>query len=396
MHFGGAVSFRNVLFWCHLVIGITAGAVIMIMSVTGVLLTYEKQIIQWSNRSYRISPPANGAARLPLEQLLAQAETTLPDETVSSVTLRPDPQEPVEVGLSQRRSMFLNPYTAEALGEGSRGIREFFRVVTDWHRWLGLQGTRRDIGRAVTGACNFAFLFLVLSGLYLWIPRRWSVRSLRAVGWFNGKLRGKARDFNWHNVIGFWCALPLVIIVASGVVISYPWAGGLVYRLAGEEPPSAAAARNRTVPGERKPPRENRGKPGIPGARRSAPAFTGLSDVMELANQRSPGWRTLTIRLPASPEGPVVCALDHGTGGQPQKRVQLSVDRGTGAVVGQESFGDSSPGRRMRSLLRFAHTGEVAGVAGQSLAGIVSLGTAFMVWTGLALACRRLFGGRRR
>ena len=48
---------------------------------------------------------------------------------------------------------------------------------------------------------------------------------------------GKARDFNRHNVIGFWGAIPLFLIVLSGVVISYPWASDLVYSLAGENPP---------------------------------------------------------------------------------------------------------------------------------------------------------------
>jgi hypothetical protein len=40
----------------------------------------------------------------------------------------------------------------------------------------------------------------------------------------------------------------------------------------------------------------------------------------------------------------------------------------------------------MRSYLRFAHTGEVAGVAGQSIAGLASLGGAMLVWTGLSMA----------
>jgi uncharacterized iron-regulated membrane protein len=35
-----------VVFWCHLVAGVAAGIVILIMSVTGVLLTYEQQIMR--------------------------------------------------------------------------------------------------------------------------------------------------------------------------------------------------------------------------------------------------------------------------------------------------------------------------------------------------------------
>ena len=54
--------------------------------------------------------------------------------------------------------------------------------------------------------------------------------------WFRTGISGKARDFNWHNVIGLWCAVPLFFVVAGALVISYPWASNLVYRLAGSQP----------------------------------------------------------------------------------------------------------------------------------------------------------------
>jgi len=52
----------------------------------------------------------------------------------------------------------------------------------------------------------------------------------------------------------------------------------------------------------------------------------------------------------------------------------------------------------MRPILRFAHTGEVLGIPGHTLAGLVSLGAPFLVWTGLSLSLRRFSGwrGRRR
>ena len=49
----------------------------------------------------------------------------------------------------------------------------------------------------------------------------------------------------------------------------------------------------------------------------------------------------------------------------------------------------ASRGQRIRSWLRFAHTGEVYGVVGQTIAGVASAGAMVMVWTGLALTWRR-------
>jgi uncharacterized iron-regulated membrane protein len=49
---------RKIIFWCHLPVGVIAGVVILIMCVTGVLLSYEKQITAWADtRGYRSAPP---------------------------------------------------------------------------------------------------------------------------------------------------------------------------------------------------------------------------------------------------------------------------------------------------------------------------------------------------
>ena len=160
------------------------------MSVTGVLLMYEKQMTAWADRGYRVAPPSSGATRLPVETLLGKVReqrSALP----STFTLRSDPSAPAALGFGRESIVYINPYTGEILGEGAKGIRTFFRVVTDWHRWLGAQGENRSIARAVTGACNLGFLFLVVSGFYIWWPKQWTWSQLRNVTWFR---RGLARQ----------------------------------------------------------------------------------------------------------------------------------------------------------------------------------------------------------
>jgi len=361
---------RKVIFWCHLFTGVCAGIVVLVMSVTGVLLAYERQLTAWADQSgYPAAPHSPAATRLPVETLLARARQTRPSAAPSAFTLRADPSAPAEVAFGRESTVFLNPYTGEVLGEGSKRARAFFRTVTDWHRWLGAQGDNRAAARAVTGACNLGFLFLVSSGFYLWWPRNWTRRQLRSVTWFRRGLRGRSRDFNWHNVVGFWCCVPLFVVVLSAVVISYTWASNLVYRLAGEAPPAPA---QRPAPA---PPANN--------------ALDGLDRLWALAEQQVAGWQSINAQLPASAEAPVTFAIDQGNGGQPQKRGQLTLDR-AGEVVRWEPFSSYTLGRRLRSLLRFAHTGEVAGVFGQTVAALASAGGAALVITGLALAWRRL------
>jgi len=65
---------RKIIFWCHLPVGVVAGLVILNMCVTGVLLTYEKQITSWADtRGYRSAPPSVETPRLPVETLIAKA-----------------------------------------------------------------------------------------------------------------------------------------------------------------------------------------------------------------------------------------------------------------------------------------------------------------------------------
>ncbi|HLM56536.1 MAG TPA: PepSY-associated TM helix domain-containing protein [Pyrinomonadaceae bacterium] len=382
------ILLRKVIFWCHLATGVVAGAIILLMSVTGVLLAYQRQIQNWGDaRSYQVSAHSGAATRLPPEALLTKLRE-VEKATPTSLTVRSDPSAAAAFNFGGGRTVFVNPYTGEVLGPGALGVRSFFRVVTDWHRWLGAQGENRATARAITGACNLGFLFLVSSGFYLWWPRNWTRKAVRAVAWFRRGQSTRARHFNWHNVIGFWSVLPLFIVVLSGVVISYTWASNLVYRAAGEEPPPA-----------QRPQQQPQTPPANAGEAPQGPAlFEGLGRLLERAERQEPGWRTITLQLPTKPDAPVTFALDRGDGGQPQLRSTLVLDRSTGEVARWEPFTSLTTGRRLRSILRFAHTGEVLGLFGQTVAGLVSLGGAFLVYTGLSLALRRLFAwvARRR
>ena len=367
--------FRKIIFWCHLTAGLFAGIVVLIMSVTGVLLTYEKQMIAQADAStYKIVPPAP-AARLPIEALVLRARAAKSNSGVpTAVTFRSDQSAAATVALGREGNILVNPYTGETLGEGALNVRGFFRFVTDLHRWLGTGGESRVAGRAITGASNLAFLFLVVSGLYLWFPRKWTRSQFRNVAWFKRGLSGRARDFNWHNTIGFWCLIPLFIIVLSAVTISYAWASNIVYRIVGETPPT------QQQPGAQSPARN--------GANLSV-SFDNLDSLLARAEQRSNDWRTISVQLPTAPGAPATFTIDTSGGGQPQKRAQITFNRATGEILRVESYNDLSRGRRLRSWLRFAHTGEFYGLIGQTIAGLASLGGAFLVWTGLSLAWRR-------
>jgi uncharacterized iron-regulated membrane protein len=291
---------RRVLFWIHLIAGCVAGLVILIMSVTGILLAYKRQIM---HRADQVSQwqPGPGAQRLPVEQLLAAIQTSQ-GQMPTGMTVSSDSGDPVSFDFGRERTLLMNPYTGQMLGEASPRLRASFSSVEGWHRWLAMGGERRALGRAITGACNLGFLVLVMTGPILWWPKEWTLNNLKKITLFRGGAWGRARDWNWHNVLGFWCVVPLLLIVVTGVVMSYPWANNLLYRATGNiSPPPQGASQGRT---ERNPGASRRNSD--PSTRKSeATRFEGLDKLFARASLQVPDWKTITLRLPNNAAGPL-------------------------------------------------------------------------------------------
>ena len=376
---------HRILFWSHLIAGVVAGAVIFLMSATGVILMYEHQMVEYAERAVReVAQPA-GAAKLSLDGIVAKARAQNPDARPTGVVLRNKPTASVAVGFGRGGAVYVNPYTGAMLGKESK-LHDWFHDVIDWHRWLGTEGEGRATARAITGACNLAFFWLAITGVYLWWPRSWHWRGLKSSLLFNPRLHGKARDWNWHNVIGFWSSGVLVVLTLTAAVMSYPWANDLLYTLTGSEPPPraqgpspAAQAQQRRAGAE---PRER--KP-----------LASFDAFLARARQQAPGWIMMMIRLPPRGDGPVTVLIQEPTAPHIFARSQLTLNRTSAEIVKWEPYAAASTGRKLRVWVRGLHTGEALGLVGQTVAGLASLGGCFLVWTGLAMAWRR-FRYRKR
>lgn len=375
---------RKALFWIHLGAGTAAGLVILMMSATGVLLTYERQILGWAERSGWPEPPP-GIERLSIDELLAEARAVPGAPSYDSVSVSAAEQAPVQLRAGRRDRVWLDPWSGASMADPAGAWRDFFAEVTAWHRWFAVGDAERDTARQITGAANLVFLLLAVSGLVLWWPQAWRWPWLRGRLWFRCRYAtGKARDYNWHHVLGFWCALPLIVITATASVFYYTWANDLVYRIVGDEPPCRDCGPPPGPLGQRE--RDRTSAEVLP----PAAAGRSLQELLDAASVAAGDWRTLTLTLPQPGAATVSVRVDRGNGGQPQLTETLTLDRNSAAVVAREAFAAQAPGTRARSIVRFLHTGEVLGVAGQTLAGLASLAGALLVWTGLALAYRRL------
>ncbi|HTE42098.1 MAG TPA: PepSY-associated TM helix domain-containing protein, partial [Steroidobacteraceae bacterium] len=209
-------------------------------------------------------------------------------------------------------------------------------------------------------------------------------RAGRPAVWFVGRLKGRARDFNWHNVFGCWSALVLVVVVASGVVMSFAWAHALVFRLAGEEAPQSRG------------PGMLSGPPIVVPTPSPDQAKLSRDEVLARVRGEFPTYESIGFDRSPPPKNPTDIAplnviVFEPAAFQTRGRIQLAIDPYRGDILSKVGFEDRTPGTRARVWLRFLHTGEAFGFFGKVIATLASAASLFLVYTGFALSYRRFF-----
>ncbi len=375
--------FRRIIFWIHLCFGLATGIVIAVMSATGIAIAFEQEILDWVDREAAASSYKEGQSPYQLAELREILKAERPAFHPTAVHLSRDPGKAYRFMAGRSESLYVNPYSGRISEPQSGKAHDILHTLEDWHRWLGAGDHNRGAGRLVTGISNLAFLGLCLTGLYLWFPRRWSRAVLRRSLWFVRTRRSKARDFNWHNVFGFWSLPVLLIVIGTGVVISFDWAHRLVFYLSGEEPPKYRDFRMMMV----RPPE-------LP--KHNAPTLLLEPDqVLARVKAGHPDWEAILFNFPGEQAAPLDVTVFEPAPFATAGRVMLHLDPVSGEELQSVSFSDRSRGIRARVWIRFLHTGEAFGLNGKILASLASAAALVLVYTGFALAWRRLVPGSK-
>jgi uncharacterized iron-regulated membrane protein len=377
------MKLRKFIFWIHLPIGIAAGAVILNMALSGVLLAFEPQIVDFAERHIRNVTP--GIQRLSPEMLMAKASEAVPEKTPSGLAVMADPSKSVMVSFGREIALYVNPYTGEVLG-GNSTVHNILHKIEEWHRWLGM---REGGGKSITGAACLAFFFMLFTGFFLWWPRKWSVKAVKAVTLFDKRLTGKQRDWNWHNVIGFWCMPIILMTTVTGIVMSYEFANNLLYRLTGNEIPPAKGAGTFA---------KNNTEPALMGVTNNEikSVSAGMNILLRQVEKQVPDWVSINVRLPQEAGLPVMIFIqEKAPWWVLNSRSMLSLNASTGEVVKWEPFAGQNLAKKIRSWMKPLHTGQAGGLIGQGIVFLSALGTSVLIWTGFALAWRRFRNWRR-
>ena len=133
---------RTIVFWLHLSVAVTAGAVVFMLAATGVVLSLEETVTGLAERRHRVEVE-DGFPRLAPEAIVQAAGLA-----ATSLQYRSDPRSAVRVYEGRDRYARVDPYTGQVLGLGPGALERFFEGVRGWHRWLNLSGSSIRTGRA--------------------------------------------------------------------------------------------------------------------------------------------------------------------------------------------------------------------------------------------------------
>ncbi|HXH03973.1 MAG TPA: PepSY-associated TM helix domain-containing protein [Candidatus Competibacteraceae bacterium] len=357
---------RSLLTALHKYLGLCLGVLFVLSGLTGSVLVFRHELDAWLNPHILRSQP-HGRASRPLADIVVAARSALPEGTpirlvaprnesgVYQVFFRvPDPA-------VVRVEVAVDPYDGKV-----RAVREWGGYAISWLYRLHESLLLGRIGHAALGWCGLAILVLLLSGLWLWWPRRgaWPQALVFRSG------AGTARRlFDVHRLGGVYGLVVVLVIVSCGVAMVFEetletW----VARISPLSDPLA----------------------GYEAAAASAAPAIDVDQVLAIADRTLPQGRWRRIFLPSRPGEPYrveKAAPDDAfqTGGL--RRVW--VEPADGRVIAVSTPDRFTAGETLLAWIFPLHNGEAFGWAGRLLVCLAGLLPALLYGSGLWLWWRK-------
>lgn len=222
----------------HLWLGLTTGIIIFIVAITGCFYAFQEEI-QNITEEYRFVKKQNIPFLLP-SKLETIAQNELPNKLLHAIHYkgREKSAEAIFYHYDEKiednnyyKIVHINPYTGEILKVNDM-YSGFFRWILDGHFYLWLP---HEIGQTVIASATLIFVIMIISGFILWLPKNKKAAKQRF--WFRWKdgIKWKRKNYDLHNITGFYVMSIALIFAITGLVWGFPWFAYGYYTLIGGE-----------------------------------------------------------------------------------------------------------------------------------------------------------------
>lgn len=230
-HLASLKKRRKLWLKVHLYLGLFAGAILLVIGLTGSILSFWLDIDRWLNPNLMVVDVPSHAVMRPLAEIVDAANSAMPVNAKFSYAYPPHHPEQAgyffykvpadETGNRHSMNVFVNPYTAKVIG-----TRVFYHA-TDLFSYCFIGFIFRlhyallagDSGMILVGILGVLFLISVMTGVIVWWPLtgKW-LKSLTI------KRRGSAERLNHdlHKSFGFYSTPVLLAVFLSGISMNLP------------------------------------------------------------------------------------------------------------------------------------------------------------------------------
>nr|WP_232337111.1 PepSY domain-containing protein [Lysinibacillus timonensis] len=206
--------YKTIWRW-HFYAGLIIAPFLVILAITGGIYLFQPQIDQQLYQEYYEVTPTG--ERTSADQQIATVKGLYPGATVTSYRPGETDERSSEVGISlqgESYTVFMNPYTGEEIGKLNNNDR-LTEKVEKIHGELMI-GT---IGDRIVELVTCWAIVLIVTGLYLWFPRKNKGMAGVLLPRFNKGPKILRRDL--HAVPAFWVTGGMLFLILTGL----PWSG---------------------------------------------------------------------------------------------------------------------------------------------------------------------------
>lgn len=350
--------------WLHLWLGLGSGLIVFIVALTGSLMVFEKEIDQFINPEF-YSVTSIETSKKSLDYCTTVLENDYLIQKISRISIFNDPSRTIIIvgkNKDKESQIFsMDPYTGKVLGTVLQRDR-FFSIVLSLHREL-LFG---DIGEVITGISCLIFVFMLISGLILWWPKKVkNIKQRLSVKW-----SGSFKRINWdfHSTFGFYSFIILLIISLTGLVWSFDWFEKGVYFMADGSIKKVSLKV------------ENPTKIDL---KLDQKAF--YQNIYNKTDSIFPYKGNIQIRIPSDTINSIQVLKEHLEIDIPDQSSAVYFDRYTGKNIEIRPYSSFSTGDKVKRLVYPIHTGSVFGYPTKIIAFLVTLFALTLPITGLII-----------
>lgn len=216
----------------HLWLGLGTGLVVFIVALTGCLYCFQEEIgYLYDDYKY---VEAQDQSFIPPSRVYEIGNEVLPGRTIHSA-IYGDKTEALQIVYYEAdpefyQKAYLNPYSGELIKVVDLESG-FFHFILDGHMYLWMG----DFGKQIVSYSTLIFLIILISGLILWWPRNRRAAKKRVRFSWSDRTKWKRKNYDLHNILGFYASAVAVLIAITGLVMALNWFAKGFYQVTGGE-----------------------------------------------------------------------------------------------------------------------------------------------------------------